>query len=166
MRQRISPAATATIGLSAALLLSGCYQGVDSTVNHQPPTGNGAHAAAQGNPKLQVQNATLIIAPGTPGPGKLIFSLVNQGTEDDTLQQITTDPGSSVALPNGGIPVSGMGLVTVGADTQPQVTVTGINTTPSSFVNVTFSFAKGGQVKAQVLTVPPTGYYAPGGSNL
>jgi hypothetical protein len=166
MRSRFSPTATASISLISLVALTGCYQGIDATVNSQGPTGNGTDVSSATNPNLGVQDATIVIESGKPGPGSLIFSLVNTGTTPDTLKSVVTDPGSSVTVPSGGIPVAPKSTVIVGQTGDPKVTINGINTAPSSFVKVTFTFEKAGSVDAEVLTVPPTGYYAPGGSNL
>lgn len=155
---RLSRLAAASFVSAAVLLVSGCYQGISGTVNQQKPTGNGADVMAKN--KVLVQDATLVIAPKTTGPGSLTFTALNNGTEPDKLSQIVTEPGSSVKLPDGGLELKPSQPVRVGWDSDRVVTVDGISTDPSSFVKVTFIFEKAGEVSAQVLTVPPTGYYA------
>jgi len=152
---------TLTLGLSA------CGAGFDAQTIQNRPTGNGA-AATLG--EIDIRDATLVLPDGAKGSGEpstatLITTFWNNG-EADKLTSVAVAPAvakaASAPLPielrtNVRTPLSfepaGKG------NPVPQVTFPEFKAARSSWVDVTYTFEKGGVITVPVLTVPATNYY-------
>lgn len=155
-----SRAAAALVSLAVALPTAGCYQGSTSTVDAQPPTGNGTDfEVGEG---FLVQDATLV-ADGS-GSASLLLTMINNGARADALASVTTEPASKSSQTSAIVVQPGT-AVRVGAGTGPsagseQIALSKLNVPVGSYAAVTFTFRDAGSSEQQVAVVPATGYYA------
>lgn len=148
-----SRAAAVLAALVAVLPAAGCYQGFDTTVNSQPPTGNGTDFRVG---DLKVQDTTLV-SDGS-GQAALLVTVVNEGEVDDALVAVSTDPAST-SDQSGELAVASGRAVQVGNGAPDSITLRGLTVPAGSYATVTFSFREAGQSTQQVLVVPAAGYY-------
>lgn len=152
------------IGITAIALvplLSGCWQGPDASTNVQATQNSGDGTQAQiGN--IKVENATVVR--GDDGRASLIMSVFNVGAEADMLTGATVNgvpvtlPGpEGTALVPGGVQSFGYG--TEGQPPTNVLLTEGLDVPASSYVPVTLTFERSGQLDISVLTVPPVGEY-------
>lgn len=156
-RRPLRAAATAAAG---SLLLAGCYQGFGTTVNDQPPTGNGTYftVPAQDGP-IWVQNTTIIAAPDGKS-GALSFTMVNNTDQVEQLVAVQTDPATKVSQ-TAPIEIKPKAAVQVGGPSGVPIKLTDLTVPAGSYANVVLSFRVAGVSQPQqVLVVPPAGYYA------
>lgn len=158
------PAAPRSIVLAAAsaglaLVLAACGTGQNWVEEGLDAVGNGAHATVG---SLQVQNVTLVQGPEGSKSLALVASLLNQGTEPDSLIGATlgTNPaadgaisGAPVAVLPGGVPAR------VGYNADHGVSWYGVDAAVSTYQPVTLKFEKSGTVTINALIVPSAGYY-------
>jgi len=161
---------------AAALLLSlpllAACSTADATTS-QGPSGNGATANVG---PMQLRAITIVKAGAGVPLGTVIGTIVNTGTDADTLTsvQVTNPAGSTTTITGalGSIPIPAQGRVQIGQTTQigqaainvdtpaQQIIIKGLNISPTGFANVVFTFQKAGQVTVPTMAVPPTGIYA------
>jgi hypothetical protein len=161
----------AAVLLAAMPLLAACST-ADATTSQQP-SGNGASATVG---PLQLRAITIVKAGAGVPLGSVIGTIVNTGTEADTLTsvQVTSPAGSTTTISGaiGSIPIPAQGRVQIGQTTQigqaainvdtpaQQITIKGLTIAPTAFAQVVFTFQKAGQVTVPTMAVPPTGIYA------
>ena len=152
-------------------LLAACST-ADATTS-QGPSGNGASASVG---PLPLRAITIVKAGAGVTLGTVIGTIVNTGTDADTLTSVqVTDPtGSTTTISgaSGQIPIPALGRVQIGQTTQigqaainvdtpaQQILIKGLNIAPTAFAQVVFTFQKAGQVTVPTMAVPPTGIYA------
>ena len=159
------PLRLAVIGIAAAALvpaLAGCWQGSEATTTWQASqnSGNGVEARIG---DLSVQNATVVR--GDDGRASLIMSVFNLGPDPDALTGATVNgiPAALPGTPEGSIVLPGdFQSYGYGVEGQPPANfllLEGLDAGPSTYVPVTLTFERAGQLDISVLTVPPVGYY-------
>ncbi|MGI9196201.1 MAG: hypothetical protein ACR2KE_01945 [Candidatus Nanopelagicales bacterium] len=152
------------IGITAVALiplLAGCWQGPAATTTVQATQNSGDGTQAQVG-SIKVENATVVR--GDDGRASLIMSLFNVGSEPDMLTGVTLN-GNAVTLPGPDatalLPGSARSFG-YGMEGQPPVNILltqGLDVPASSYVPVTLTFERAGQLDISVLTVPPVGEY-------
>jgi hypothetical protein len=161
-------------GAVATLLLAACGFDSPAVTNHEKASIQ-AHDFSVG--KIRVRNAyvTTVLdnsrgfSTSSPGTTYLVLSLVNQGTQSDSLTGITS-PAGSVSLTGSGVfggsltvPPKGVPVVVnlpVSSPQGPTATFTAASTTTpqlGTFVPMQFSFSGAGTSSTEpVPVVPPT----------
>ncbi len=150
---------------AAALSLSGCFNGFQSTTNTQNTmsTGNGVQAQVG---DVRIENATLVRGEGSAVT--LIMTIVNVGAEPDSLADVAiagqraviTDGTSSIGpvdVASGAAVPFGYGQDGSGASRWINVYTAEIP--ESGFVPVQVFMTNAGLAELEVLTVPPVGFY-------
>lgn len=120
------------LALGAALVLAGCGAGQITQTDSQQPAVNGTYAQVK---TIVLRDAALQYP--TSGPGyavgatpALTLTIVNQGTQDDSLVSVTTEDGTQATVGGSKAIVAGHPLV-VGPDDAVEST-NEVQTTPSS----------------------------------
>jgi hypothetical protein len=147
--------AAALLALSPALV--GCFNGLQAatTVQSTQPTGNGVQVIAG---DINVDNATVVLGPDGTNAATLLTRVYNSGQEADTILGVTinglpaTITGDSTIAPMSSVPFG------YPADAQ-RMNVIG-EMPVSTYVPVQVLFDRAGLIEIDVLTVPPTGFYA------
>jgi hypothetical protein len=153
MRSRA--AAVAVMALVAVLPTAGCYQAYENTVSVQGPTGNGVDVSVG---PLLVQDTTLV-ASEDGKRASLIFTIVNDGDEADSLNTVTVT-GGTATIRTAPLAVAARSSVAVGGPNQAQVAVAAFTVPTGNYAEVKLSFRRAGSVTVQVPVVPGEGYYA------
>lgn len=137
--------------------LAGCFSGFEATTTVQSTmnSGNGTQASAG---DLRIDNATLVTGPVEGGAATLTMRVTNIGAEADELTGVQIG-GAPAYVTGDRVPVGPGDSVSFGYDSQLWVNAYGLETEPSSYVDVVLTFTRAGDVPMQVLTVPPVGIY-------
>jgi len=147
------------VSLAAALLLvpalASCYQGQNAGTTTQQASGSGTQAQVG---EVWIAQLTLVTDEANSGDATLIGSIVNRGTEADTVDVITAD-GQQVALTPSPVDVPGGQTAQLGEDVE--ASVSGMDAAAGQFVDVNVIFGASGAVDISVPVVPPVGFYEP-----
>ncbi len=158
MRSRA--AAVAAMAIVAVLPTAGCYQAYENTVSAQGPTGNGVDVSVG---EILVQDTTLV-ASEDGKRASLIFTIINDGDQADSLTTVTVT-GGTATVNTAPIAVAARTAVAVGGPSASQVTVANLTVPAGSYTGVKLAFQNAGSVSAEVPVVPAEGYYASYGPN-
>lgn len=159
IRRRV-PAAV-VVSLLAILPTAGCYQGFNSTVNDQGPSGNGTDVTVPPEVgTIKVQNATLVADPADPTVAGLIMTIINEGDSDDSLLSAELASGGAGATEGPVVVPAGRSVKVGGPDGQSAIAFTGLTVPTGSYAGITLTFRSAGSAVATVLVVPGVGYYA------
>ena len=155
--------------LLVAPLLAACS---DHSTSEQLPSGNGASASVGA---IELRGITIVKSGAGIPIGTVIGTLVNTGTEGDTLTSVavTSPSGSTTTITSltGSLPLPPQSRVQIGQSTQigqaainitlpPTVNIKNFVIAPTAFAQVVFTFQKAGTVTVGTMAVPPTGIYA------
>lgn len=149
------------LALPASLLLlvsvAGCYQGPNAATTTQLETGNGIKIQAG---ELQIE-ATKVIA-GNAGTDKatVAATIVNPLGPTDRLTKVTVN-GIEATLTPEEIEIKPESSVPLNGRSETRADLAGLEAQPGEYVDIVFTFATNGVHEAEVLLVPPTGYYLP-----
>ena len=158
MNKRHSTALVITSSLAAlTLTLTGCFNGPNASTNMQSVqlTGNGVQVQAG---DIRAENLTLVAGPDGSASATLIMRVTNQDLEADNLLAALIDgvpafiTGDVVEL----LPNQSVGF---GYESDRWINSYEFDAPPSTYVPVALQFERSGIVEANVLVVPPTGYY-------
>jgi hypothetical protein len=138
--------AIAALLLAPALTACGFSQQTDQV--YQPAVGINDRSG-----QIDILNA--LVVSGEDGSGTFAGTLVNKGTEADTLDSVT-GPGITASRRTVPIPARGNALLA----TTGRVTVTGSDIVPGKFVELTLAFASGQSTTVKVPVVAAEGDYA------
>ncbi len=155
--RRSTAAAMAAAFAASSLLLTGCFNGPGATTNMQSGqlTGNGVQAQVG---SVRAENLTLVDGPEGSRSATLIMRIVNGDPEPDNLLGVLIDnvpayvTGEVVQLP----PNQSIGF---GYEADLWVSSYDFTADVSTYVPVALQFERAGIVEAEVLVVPPAGYY-------
>ncbi|CAB4851066.1 unannotated protein [freshwater metagenome] len=165
--------ATAVLALTFALMpaLSGCAIGFDAATGQQKDSGNGTTADIGA---LQIRDLTIVMGPSGSNSATLIGTMVNTGTDADALTGVTivsqadakvafTGPGvvdGALTLPAASAAKPAASSTRFGYNSDTHIDITGLNVSPSAFVQVQLTFTVAGQpTPLSVMTVLPIGIY-------
>ncbi len=140
------------------LPVAGCYQGSGKTVSHQEPTGNGTYLTVSDT--LQIENLVVVSGGQTSKAGSVVLTLVNNGDTADALAEVQVSGAPATVRPVP-ITVAPSTAVAIGGTSSNQVQVEDLATPAGSYAKVVLKFQRAGVVNADVLVVPPTGFYEP-----
>ena len=154
--KRARTLAAVAVSLIAVLPTAGCYQGFDSTVNTQTPSGDGVDFQVG---DLLVQDTTIVASEANPARASVIFTVINTGEVDDAVTAVTVE-GTTATLRTVPLRVDSGAAVKVGGDSDNQVLVTGLTTRAGSYAEVTMTFRNAGSTTQQIAVVRGVGYYA------
>lgn len=146
--------------------LSACAAGNDAATLQVRPDN-----AATSVGDIEIQNALVIVAEGEGAPASVSATVVNNGTEDETLSAVALDGagafnldgaegegGSTVTVPAGG-------SVLLGGEGNPSATLADFASADDvalgDFAKVTFELSETGEVSLEAHVVPATGHYTP-----
>lgn len=149
--RRVPAVAAAAV---AAALLTGCSAGFDAT-SIQPYAPADGVLANSGD--IRVLNA-LVVADADGDTGVVSMTLVNRGTRDDRLTEITS-PDGSVAL-TGDTTLPAGGAVRLGSDTDVTAVVEGLAKQAGENIRLRLSFSRTPPVTINTVVVAATGDYA------
>ena len=150
---------------TAALSLTGCFNGFQATTNTQNTmsTGNGVQAQVGA---VRIENATLVR--GEESSVTLIMTIVNVGPESDSLADVSI-AGQRAVITDGVAPIGPVdvapgsaipfGYGQDGAGASRWVNAYTVEIPESGFVPVQVFMTQSGLAELEVLTVPPVGYY-------
>jgi hypothetical protein len=146
----------AVLALAMPALVAACG-GQDQSLEASPP-----YPSAQAGP-IAVR-AVLLVASPDGKDANVVLTLVNEGSEVDTLQQLTVtrrDQQGGMQVPVN-IPVRAGEAVNVGSPGQPSAVIRGIDTTvqPGGFADLELLFANAGETRVTTILQSPTGYFA------
>ena len=160
-RRTVLRTAAAALSLALVPALAACGSGVNAGTTRQGPSGNGSSADLG---PLQLRGMTIVT--GTGGAATIIGTLVNTGSDPDSLvaAKITTPGGATVALTGtqvtgGALPLPGQSSTRVGFNSTDHLDVTGLTIPASSFADVVLEFKTAGQVTVPMMAVLPQGIY-------
>jgi hypothetical protein len=139
---------------TAASLLVGCSAGFDAT-SIQPYAPADGVLANTGD--IRVLNA-LVVAPEDERTGVLSMTIVNRGTTDDRLTDITSPHGSVDLTGDTTLPAGG--AVRLGADTDVSAQISGLTKQPGETIRLRIRFARTQPVTVDTVILPATGDYA------
>lgn len=139
------------------LTLTGCFNGPNASTNMQSVqlTGNGVQVQAG---DIRAENLTLVAGPDGSASATLIMRVTNQDLEADNLLAALVDgvpafiTGDVVEL----LPNQSVGF---GYESDRWINSYEFDASTSTYVPVALQFERSGIVEANVLVVPPTGYY-------
>ena len=155
---RRGSAALTALALATTPLLSGCWNGIQSSTSVQSVmnTGNGTQVQVG---SMRVENATIVKAVDSD-EASLLVSLVNVGSEDDVLIAAEVDGVPATVSPASPlIPRGGLTGVSFGWNSDNTISFT-TDAEVSTYVNVLLQFRVNGVTEFTSLVVPRTGYYA------
>lgn len=145
-------------GLALSTLgLTGCFNGPAATTSVQSAqlTGNGVQAQAG---DIRAENLTLVLGPEGSSSATLATRIVNGGPESDALLSVLIDgvpayiTGDVVEF----LPGQSIGF---GFESDMWINAYQFAGQESTYVDVALQFEKAGITEAEVLIVPPLGYY-------
>ena len=167
--KRTSFAVLAAVLALSTPVLTGCFSGQGATTNMQAGmnSGNGVQFD-QGS--LDIEDATLVLGPEGSHSATLLVTIVNNGTEADTLTLVNINgkpayvtPGYGEIAPNGaqrfGVPMT-EGMDSSNMDPMLWINTYDLDVPVSSYVPIQLGFEKAGLAEFSVLTVPAVGMYA------
>jgi hypothetical protein len=155
----------AVLALALVPALSACSIGVNAGTTSQGPSGNGANANSTSG-TINLRGVTIVTGPAGSTNANLLATVVNAGTEDDTLTGVTiTAPGGATTtitgsgITGGQLPLPSQSSSRVGFNSTENIEIAGLTIAPTAFAQVQFTFAKAGNVSVPTMAVPPTGIY-------
>lgn len=127
-----------------------------------------SHSRGSDYPNAQVGSmaarSVLLVASPDGTNANVVMTLVNYGTEPDTLRQVTASRADREARPQASvfIQVSPGGAVNLGSPGQDAVVIQGIDAVarPGDFVDLQLLFETAGSAKVTAMVQSPTGFYA------
>lgn len=148
----------AAVGLVAVLLpgLAGCHSGMDAATNVQQASGDGVEVKSGA---IAVNALTLVAGNEGSGKAALLGTVFNNGAAADRLVGVTAD-GIAATLTPADVEVKPNGSVDIQTGKTAQAEFTGFKAQAGQYVPVALKFQQAGELTAQVLIVPPTGFYA------
>lgn len=153
--------AASVLAVAMVTSLSACSIGFYAATGVQGASGNGANANLG---DLQIRDITIVKADGSPA-GTLIGTIVNRGVEDDALTavRIIGTPGTptigGTAAVGGTLPVKAQNFIRIGYNAEDHVDFTGLEASPTQYLQVELQFQRAGTIRMDVMAVPPTGIY-------
>jgi hypothetical protein len=154
---RIRPTLAATLAALAALallaLLGGCAAGFGARTI-QPYAPSDGVIANTGS--LRILDALVVSEPGS-GRGVLSMTLVNRGTRDDELTDISSPAGRIDLTGTRTLPAGRS--VTFGAGTDPSATLETLTREPGRSLSLRLTFARTQPVTLRTVVVSPIGPY-------
>ena len=146
--------ALVSLAVLATVLLTGCGAGFNATAV-QPYAASDGVEANSGD--LRVINALVVASPSITS-GVFTATIVNRGTQDDTLTGITSPDGtvtlSGPATLKPGIPTF------LGAATDPSAVITGVTKLAGESITLHLTFRRAHPLTLDTVVVAPTGPYA------
>jgi hypothetical protein len=139
--------------VTAAALVGGCSAGFDATSIKPYAPADGVMASSG---DLQVLNALVVAADGAD-EGLVSMVVVNRGSQDDRVTDITT-PSGSVAVSGDDELLAG-GSLAFGA-TGTTATVSGLDRSPGQQITLKVAFARAEPVTLRTVVVQATDEYA------
>lgn len=143
---------------AATLVLTGCFNGpaAMTTVQSEDLTGNGVQAQV-GN--IRAENLTLVLGPEGSSSATLITRIVN-GNQDESDRLIGVQIAGIPAYVTGDavefLPGASIGF---GFESDLWINSYDFRAASSTYVPVALQFERSGIARADVLVVPPLGYY-------
>lgn len=155
--------AAALLLSSAAVALTGCFNGQAATTTTQATmnTGNGVQAQ-KGD--IRIENATLVLSDDATNSATLLVRFVNEGIEPDalTFAAINGQPAEIIVPETAGDDATVLlpgASVSYGWDSDLRIDAGVLDAPVSSYVPVDLGFANAGLASMSVLVVPQSGYY-------
>jgi hypothetical protein len=144
------------VGLTvlATVLLTGCGAGFNATAV-QPYAASDGVEANSGD--IRVINALVVASPSITS-GVISATIVNRGTHADTLTGISS-PDGSVHFSGSTALTPGL-ATTLGADTQPSATITGLTRLAGESITLHLTFRRARPVTVTTVVVAAGGPYA------
>jgi len=120
--------------LGAALVLAGCGAGQITQTDSQQPAVNGTHAQVK---TIALRDVAVQYPPQGPGYAagatpSLTLTIINQGTQDDTLTSVALENGATGTLGGAKDIVAGHSLVIGPAEAAPSSAAATTSETPTS----------------------------------
>ena len=140
---RLAPA------LLVLALTAGCGAGFDSATDLVTEPGQGSSGDAG---DIAVRNLLLFQDEADPPATTLSVALINQGTTDDRLTQVTV-VGTPAVQPD--LDLSAQSIVVVGNGNETEITVPGVPAGLGFNATVTLQFEQGGAVTLDALVTTP-----------
>jgi len=155
---------TAAVVLAVAVSagLTGCASGFQAFTTTQRPSGNGANANLG---QLQIRDVTIVQGAEGSRTGTMLLTVVNRGTEDDALTAVNLlDPTGTTLVTGtdavaGTLPLPAQSSTRVGYNSETHVDITGLEASPSQYVQVQLVFRDAGRITLNVMAVLPQGIY-------
>jgi copper(I)-binding protein len=153
-RTRRRTPALVTLAVIATVLLTGCGAGFNATAVQPYAAGDGVEANSG---DIRVINALVVASPSITS-GVVSATIVNRGTQTDTLTGITS-PDGTVNLSGSATLVPGL-PTTLGADTDPNAIITGITRLAGESITLHLTFRHAHPLTVTTVVVAPNGPYA------
>jgi hypothetical protein len=143
--------------VASSLFLTGCFNGLGATTNMQSTqlTGNGVQAQV-GN--VRAENLTLVAGPEGSASATLTTRIVNGDPETDNLLGVLID-GVPAYVTGDIVELTPNESVGFGYEADLWINSYNFDADVSTYVPVALQFERAGIVEAEVLVVPPAGYY-------
>lgn len=153
--------AASVLSVAMVTSLTACSSGFYAATGLQGASGNGANTNLG---DLQIRDITIVKVDGSP-QGTIIGTIVNRGSEADALTgvRLVGTPGTATiggtAAVGGALPLPQSSSTRIGYNAEDHVDITGLEATPTQYVQVELQFQRAGTVRMDVMAVPPTGIY-------
>lgn len=154
--------AALVLALAVSASLTGCASGFNAATTAQGASGNGANVNLG---DLQIRDVTIVQGAEGSRTGTMLITVVNRGVEDDALTAVTlVDPTGTTVITGtdavaGALPLPAQSSTRVGYNSETHVDITGLEASPTQYVEVQLVFRNAGRVTLDVMAVLPQGIY-------
>lgn len=151
---RLRVAVASVLAAVSAVVLSGCGAGLHASTS-QPYDPSIGSVAVIGS--MHVNDVVVVTDGNIP---ELMTTVVNQGTETDTLQTVQVTGATSTTLPQGGVDIAPTNFVVFGPSSDHRLLLDGLTAGLGQLVTVTYFFRVAGRIAVTAMVTTPSNLFA------
>ena len=151
---RLRLAVVSVLAVLAAVVLTGCGAGLEAYTSHpyDPSVGSVAVIGS-----MHVNDVVVVTDGNVP---ELMTTVVNQGTDPDTLQTVQITDTTSNTLSASGVDIQPTNFVVFGPSSTNRILIDGLSAGLGQLVTVTYFFRVAGRVSVTAMVTTPSNLFA------